>query len=65
MEQEFQQQSLISSIDRVDPFLLSLGELVSLTLVAELAGSGYGVAEREVWSRDDRGHPWLASLWQF
>ena len=31
MEQEFQQQSLISSIDRVDPFLLSLGELVALT----------------------------------
>ena len=32
MEQEFQQQSLISSIDRVDPFLLSLGELVALTV---------------------------------
>ena len=42
MEQEFQQQSWISSIDRVDPFLLSLGELVALTLVAELAAPATG-----------------------
>ena len=39
MEQEFQQQSLISSIDRVDPFLLSLGELVALTYIYSICNA--------------------------
>ena len=51
MEQEFQQQSLISSIDRVDPFLLSLGELVALTYIYI-----YTVYVMHMYTREDFAH---------